>query len=94
MSVRLLRRRETVLRRLVRVVHRKRLRHPEAGLLTLDHETLHAPAAPGETGPVVHVFSAGEDSEAAVALGRLATAVMSSAQLSTGADSAEHGGPR
>ncbi|MGY5078880.1 helix-turn-helix domain-containing protein [Streptomyces nigrescens] len=73
---------------------RKRLRHPEAGLLTLDYETLHVPAAPGETGLVVHVFSAEEDSEAAVALGRLAMTVMASAQRSAGADSAEGGGPR
>ncbi len=29
---------------------RKRLRHPVAGLLTLDYETLHVPSAPGETG--------------------------------------------
>ncbi|MER6305655.1 helix-turn-helix transcriptional regulator [Streptomyces sp. NPDC001657] len=54
---------------------RKRLRHPVAGLLTLDYETLHVPAAPGETGLVVHVFSAEEGSGEAVALARLATAV-------------------
>ncbi|WFB10610.1 helix-turn-helix transcriptional regulator [Streptomyces sp. LX-29] len=54
---------------------RKRLRHPVAGLLTLDFETLHVPAAPGETGLVVHVFSAEEDSEESTALRRLATAV-------------------
>lgn len=48
---------------------RKRLRHPEAGLLTLDFETLHVP---GETGLVVHVFSADEGSAEAAALGRLA----------------------
>ncbi|MFG3113170.1 helix-turn-helix domain-containing protein [Streptomyces sp. NPDC048197] len=53
---------------------RKRLRHPVAGLLTLDYETLQVPAAPGETGLVVHVFSAEEGSGAAVALARLATA--------------------
>jgi transcriptional regulator with XRE-family HTH domain len=53
---------------------RKRLRHPEAGLLTLDYETLHVPAAPGETGLVVHVFSAEEGSEEAAALARLAEA--------------------
>ncbi|MCQ8771272.1 helix-turn-helix domain-containing protein [Streptomyces telluris] len=52
---------------------RKRLRHPEAGLLTLDFETLHVPAAPGETGLVVHVFSAEEGSEEASALARLAS---------------------
>ncbi|SEQ56010.1 helix-turn-helix domain-containing protein [Streptomyces radiopugnans] len=40
---------------------RKRLRHPTAGLLTLDYETLHVPAAPGETGLVVHVFGSYED---------------------------------
>ncbi|GGU72826.1 transcriptional regulator [Streptomyces albospinus] len=50
---------------------RKRLRHPVAGLLTLDYETLHVPAAPGETGLVVHVFSAEEGSQEAAALTRL-----------------------
>ncbi|MEU5424973.1 helix-turn-helix transcriptional regulator [Streptomyces olivoreticuli] len=54
---------------------RKRLRHPVAGLLTLDFETLHVPAAPGETGLVVHVFSAEEGSEEAAALTRLAGTV-------------------
>ncbi|MFD9408071.1 helix-turn-helix transcriptional regulator [Streptomyces sp. NPDC059989] len=54
---------------------RKRLRHPEAGLLTLDFETLHVPASPGETGLVVHVFSADEGTPEAAALARLATAV-------------------
>ncbi|GJF33550.1 DNA-binding protein [Kitasatospora sp. NE20-6] len=51
---------------------RKRLRHPSAGLLTLDYETLHVPAAPGETGLVVHVFSAADGSAEAAALARLA----------------------
>lgn len=51
----------------------KRLRHPAAGLLTLDYETLHVPAAPGETGLVVHVFSAEENSPEAAALARLST---------------------
>ncbi|MFD0202439.1 MULTISPECIES: helix-turn-helix domain-containing protein [Saccharothrix] len=50
---------------------RKRLRHPVAGLLTLDYETLHVPASPGETGLVVHVFSAEEGSAEATALARL-----------------------
>jgi transcriptional regulator with XRE-family HTH domain len=54
---------------------RKRLRHPVAGLLTLDYETLHVPASPGETGLVVHVFSAEEGSEEAAALSRLAASV-------------------
>lgn len=54
---------------------RKRLRHPVAGTLTLDYETLHVPAAPGETGLVVHVFSAEEGGPDAAALARLATAV-------------------
>ena len=54
---------------------RKRLRHPEAGLLTLDYETLHVPATPGETGLVMHVFGADEGSREAAALARLATAV-------------------
>ncbi len=53
---------------------RKRLRHPLVGLLTLDFETLHVPAAPGETGLVVHVFSAEENSREAAALARLSTA--------------------
>ncbi|GHJ42622.1 helix-turn-helix domain-containing protein [Streptomyces sp. TS71-3] len=51
---------------------RKRLRHPVAGLLHLDFETLHVPVAPGETGLVVHVFSAEEGSAEAAALARLA----------------------
>ncbi|MGA4840475.1 helix-turn-helix domain-containing protein [Streptomyces sp. G45] len=38
---------------------RKRLRHPVRGVLTLDYETLHVPAGPGEQGLVVHVFSPG-----------------------------------
>jgi transcriptional regulator with XRE-family HTH domain len=50
---------------------RKRLRHPAAGLLTLDYETLHVPAAPGETGLVVHVFSAEDGSPEADALAGL-----------------------
>ncbi|WP_371530987.1 helix-turn-helix transcriptional regulator [Streptomyces sp. NBC_01283] len=50
---------------------RKRLRHPAAGLLTLDFETLHVPAAPGETGLVVHVFSAEKGSAEADALAAL-----------------------
>ncbi|MBB5119812.1 helix-turn-helix domain-containing protein [Streptomyces eurocidicus] len=54
---------------------RKRLRHPAAGLLTLDFEALHVPAGPGELGLVVHVFSAEEGSEGAVGLTRLAEAV-------------------
>jgi hypothetical protein len=45
------------------------------GLLHLDYETLQVPAAPGETGLTVHVFSAEEDSPEAVALARLAAAV-------------------
>lgn len=53
---------------------RKRLWHPEAGLLTLDYETLHVPASPGETGLVVHLFSAEEGSREAAALTRLTTA--------------------
>ncbi|BCK67469.1 hypothetical protein Srufu_014220 [Streptomyces libani subsp. rufus] len=44
-------------------------------LLTLNYETLHVPAAAGETGLVVHVFSAEEDSQEATALGRPATAM-------------------
>ncbi|MFE7015513.1 helix-turn-helix domain-containing protein [Streptomyces sp. NPDC057651] len=54
---------------------RKRLRHPVAGLLALDFETLHVPAAPGETGLVVHVFNAGDGSEEAAALARLTETV-------------------
>ncbi|MGA5129876.1 helix-turn-helix domain-containing protein [Streptomyces olivoreticuli] len=59
---------------------RKRLRHPVAGLLTLDFETLHVPAAPGETGLIVHVFSAEEDSAEAAALTRLAETAGSGAR--------------
>ncbi|GHC80832.1 helix-turn-helix transcriptional regulator [Streptomyces flavofungini] len=51
---------------------RKPLHHPLTGPLTLDFETLHVPAEPGETGLVVHVFSADEGSEEAAALARLA----------------------
>ncbi|MES4905965.1 MULTISPECIES: helix-turn-helix transcriptional regulator [unclassified Streptomyces] len=54
---------------------RKRLRHPEAGLLTLNYETLHVPAAPGETGLMMHVFGAEARSHEAAALARLAPAV-------------------
>jgi transcriptional regulator with XRE-family HTH domain len=54
---------------------RKRLRHPETGPLTLEYETLHVPAEPGETGLVMHVFSAGEGSQEVAALARLAAAV-------------------
>ncbi|MGX1503485.1 UNVERIFIED_CONTAM: transcriptional regulator with XRE-family HTH domain [Streptomyces graminofaciens] len=50
---------------------RRRLCHPVAGLLTLDYETLHVPATPGETGLVVHVYTAEEGSEDAAALARL-----------------------
>ncbi|GAA3119087.1 helix-turn-helix transcriptional regulator [Planomonospora alba] len=53
---------------------RKRLWHPVAGLLHLDYETLHVPAAPGETGLVVHVFSGEEGSREAAELARLAAA--------------------
>ncbi|MGV9267773.1 helix-turn-helix domain-containing protein [Kitasatospora sp. NPDC003701] len=59
---------------------RKRLRHPVAGLLTLDYETLHVPAAPAETGLVVHVFSAAQESPEAAALARLAGAVTAAPQ--------------
>lgn len=55
---------------------RKRLRHPATGLLDLDYETLHVPAAPGETGLIMHVFSAEEGTPEAAALERLATAVV------------------
>ncbi|MCD7443580.1 helix-turn-helix domain-containing protein [Streptomyces lincolnensis] len=55
---------------------RKRLRHPAAGLLDLDFETLHVPAAPGESGLVMHVFSAPPGSREAAALERLATALV------------------
>lgn len=52
---------------------RKRLRHPVAGLLTLDYETLHVPATPGETGLIVHVFGAEEGTPEATTLARLVT---------------------
>jgi len=51
---------------------RKRLRHPVVGLLELDFETLHVPAGPGESGLVLHVFSAAEDTPEAAALRELA----------------------
>ncbi|NUR67251.1 MAG: helix-turn-helix domain-containing protein [Streptomyces sp.] len=51
---------------------RKRLRHPVVGLLELDFETLHVPAGPGESGLVLHVFSAAEDTPEAAALRKLA----------------------
>ncbi|MEI5103851.1 helix-turn-helix transcriptional regulator [Streptomyces sp. PmtG] len=56
------------------VAGRKRLRHPEAGLLELDFEPLNVPSGPGETGLVVHVFSAEEGTGEAAALARLAVA--------------------
>ncbi|TGA90137.1 helix-turn-helix transcriptional regulator [Streptomyces sp. MZ04] len=64
---------------------RKRLRHPAAGLLTLNFETLHVPAAPGETGLVVHVFSADEDSAEASALAALAGTASTTSTTSAGA---------
>ncbi|MBF6047568.1 helix-turn-helix domain-containing protein [Streptomyces sp. NRRL B-1677] len=51
---------------------RKRVRHPRAGLLTLDYQTLHVPALPGETGLVMHVFTPEAGSREAAALARLA----------------------
>ncbi|MER7517887.1 helix-turn-helix transcriptional regulator [Streptomyces sp. NPDC126499] len=54
---------------------RKRLRHPQAGLLTLDFEILHVPAGPGEPGLVVHVYGAADGSPDAEALARLADRV-------------------
>ncbi|MCH0540192.1 helix-turn-helix domain-containing protein [Streptomyces sp. MUM 203J] len=51
---------------------RKRFRHPLAGLLTLDYETLHVSAAPGATGLVVHVFTPEDDTPESAALTRLA----------------------
>ncbi|SEG96928.1 Helix-turn-helix domain-containing protein [Nonomuraea solani] len=50
---------------------RKRLWHPATGLLILDFETLHVPSAPGETGLVVHVFSAEDGTPEAAALAKL-----------------------
>ncbi len=40
-----------------------------------DYESLQAAASPGETGLVLHVFSAGEGTADAVALARLAEKV-------------------
>ncbi|RKN37218.1 hypothetical protein [Streptomyces hoynatensis] len=51
---------------------RKRFRHRAAGEFTLDYETLHVPAAPGETGVQLHVFSAAEGSADAAALAAVA----------------------
>ncbi|MDA3626883.1 helix-turn-helix transcriptional regulator [Saccharopolyspora sp. WRP15-2] len=45
----------------------KQLRHPEAGLLLLDYETLHVPAGPGEIGLVVHVFGSVDGDQDALA---------------------------
>lgn len=59
---------------------RKRLRHPEAGLLTSDYETVPVPAAPEETDLVVHVLSAEEASREAVALARPAPATTEARQ--------------
>ncbi|MEU8959539.1 helix-turn-helix transcriptional regulator [Streptomyces sp. NPDC048518] len=53
----------------------KRLRHAGAGVLTLDYETFHVPAAPGETGLVVHVFGAAGGTPEAAALDRLGAAL-------------------
>ncbi|GAA4242250.1 hypothetical protein GCM10022254_74630 [Actinomadura meridiana] len=47
------------------------MRHPVEGLITLDYETLHVPATPGEMGLVVHAFSAEPDSPEADALERM-----------------------
>ncbi|MCC3775459.1 helix-turn-helix domain-containing protein [Streptomyces sp. UNOB3_S3] len=63
---------------------RKRLRHPEAGLLTLDYETLHVPAAPGESGLEMHVFSADEGGQDAAALARLASPAAANEVLAPG----------
>ncbi len=63
---------------------RKTLRHPVTGPLTLDYETMHVPAAPGETGLVVHVFGAEQGSREAAALARLATTVPALAVRSGG----------
>ncbi|MGW7410866.1 helix-turn-helix transcriptional regulator [Streptomyces sp. NPDC054863] len=52
---------------------RKRLAHPATGPLTLDFETLHVPAEPGETGLVVHVYGAEDGSPEAAALERLSS---------------------
>ncbi|MFJ2738689.1 helix-turn-helix transcriptional regulator [Streptomyces sp. NPDC087440] len=50
---------------------RKSLHHPATGPLTLDFETLQVPAAPGQTGLVVHVYSAEEGTPEATALANL-----------------------
>ncbi|RLV01240.1 transcriptional regulator [Streptomyces griseocarneus] len=52
---------------------RQLLRHPVAGPLHLDYETLNVPVAGGEPGLAVHVFSAAEGSAEAAALAGLAT---------------------
>ncbi|MFJ2771399.1 helix-turn-helix domain-containing protein [Streptomyces sp. NPDC087300] len=54
---------------------RKRLWHAASGPLTLDFETLHVPAAPGETGLVVHVFGAEAGTEGAAGLARIGAVV-------------------
>ncbi|WP_110945397.1 helix-turn-helix domain-containing protein [Streptomyces avicenniae] len=50
---------------------RKELRHPVAGLMRLDYETLRVPAVTGDTALEIHVYSAVEDGEDAAALARL-----------------------
>jgi hypothetical protein len=55
---------------------RKPLRHRAAGLLDLDFETPHVPAAPGESGLVMHVFSAPPGSREAAVPEQPATALV------------------
>ncbi|MFJ4879490.1 helix-turn-helix transcriptional regulator [Streptomyces sp. NPDC088745] len=58
---------------------RKSLHHPATGPLTLDFETLQVPAAPGQSGLVVHVYSAEEGTPEAAALAELRAAAEPSA---------------
>ncbi|CAM5454647.1 transcriptional regulator [Streptomyces spiroverticillatus] len=54
---------------------RKSLHHPATGPLTLDFESLQVPAAPGQSGLVVHVYSAAEGTPEAAALAELRVAL-------------------
>ncbi len=58
---------------------RKSLHHPATGPLTLDFETLQVPAAPGQSGLIVHVYSAEEGTPEAAALAELRAAAEPSA---------------
>ncbi|MCK8681621.1 MmyB family transcriptional regulator [Streptomyces lichenis] len=60
---------------------RRRLHHPATGTLHLDHDALHIPAAPGETGLVLHVLSAEHGTPEEAALTRLAATLPAARHL-------------